>query len=100
MISLDTAKDIALTYREIEASEKLLKEIEHAMQTNDCADVRDVFGRVQGNIEMGIPSGPSSRRIFHLQWKLARPVIEAHILDCKTRLKILNEKAKSELETM
>lgn len=97
MISLETVKEMALTYREIEASEKLLADIDAASRSYNAEDIRDVFGRVQGNIELGVPSGENSKRIFRLQWSLAKPVIEAHIAHCKTQLTILNEKAKSEL---
>jgi len=93
MIKQQTATDIALIYREIKASEDLLAEIEQAQATFSQKDIRDVFGRVQGNIEVGVPNGDSSKRIFRMQWKLAKPVIEAHIADCEAQLTALNEKA-------
>lgn len=98
MIKLETATDIALIYREIKVSEDLLSEIEKAQENSNPKDILDVFGRVQGNIEVGIPSGDSSRRIYRMQWRLAKPVIEAHIADCKAQLAALNEKAAMELK--
>jgi len=60
MIKQQTATDIALIYREIKASEDLLAEIEQAQATFSQKDIRDVFGRVQGNIEVGVPNGDRS----------------------------------------
>lgn len=69
MINEKTATDIALIYREIKASEDLLSEIQQAQSAFNPKDIRDVFGRIQGNIEVGIPMGESSKRIFRMQWK-------------------------------
>lgn len=96
MINEQTATDIALIYREIKVSEDLLSDIEKAQDSSSPKDIRDVFGRVQGNIEVGVPNGDSSRRLYRMQWKLAKPVIEAHIADCKSQLSALNEKALTE----
>ncbi len=98
MIKQQTAVDIALIYREIEASKGLLSEIEKAQDSFNPKDIRDVFGRVQGNIEVGVPNGDSSKRIFRMQWKLAKPVIQAHIADCEAQLVALNEKASIEAQ--
>ncbi len=99
MIKQQTAVDIALIYREIETSEDLLTKIEQAQDGSSPKDIRDVFGRVQGNIEVGIPNGDSSKRIFRMQWKLAKPVIQAHIADCNAQLMALNEKASIEAQS-
>lgn len=58
MISRDTATDIALAYREIEAGEKLLAEISDAIDRagRGNPDLRDAFGRPAGGLELGVPS--------------------------------------------
>ena len=96
MIQKETATDIALAYREIETSQKLLADIEKAQDTVKPVDIRDVFGRPTKTMEVGVPTGDSSRRIFQMDYKLAKPVIEAHIAQCKAKLSALNEKAIAE----
>lgn len=98
MISLRTATDIALAYREIETAEKMLVDVERVTKDHDYKDVRDAFGRPRNALELGIPTGNSSKRLFQVQWSLARPVIEAHIASCRSQLYALMQKAKSELE--
>lgn len=97
MISPETATDIAVIYRDIDAAEKLLDEVRKAIDSFEQVDIRDVFGRRCRTLEMGVPSGESSRRIFHVPYQLAVPVIEATIASHKARLTALAEKARFEL---
>lgn len=100
MISKETAIDIALAHREIETAEKLLAEIQSAIKNYDEPDIRDVFGRSQHGLQLGVPSGSNSQRLFNVPWCLAGPVIEAHIANCRSQLRALNEKARHEAATV
>lgn len=97
MISQQTAFDIAFIYREIEVAEKLLGEISEALSRRQIPDIRDGFGRPQQGLELGIPVGENSRRMFKVDWSLSKPVIEAHILNLRGQLGALNAKARVEL---
>lgn len=98
MITKNTATDIALAYREIEVAEKLLAEIAETMERRETPDVRDAFGRRRNGLELGVPSGDSSNRLFDVPWNLARPIIEAHIASKRALLSALTEKARGEIE--
>jgi hypothetical protein len=97
MISKDTATDIALAYREVETAEKLLAEIADALGKRQMPDIRDAFGRPQGGLQLGVPSGENGQRLFNVPWSLAKPVIEAHIALHRSRISALAEKARIEL---
>lgn len=96
-ISRETATDMAVIYRDIEAAEKLLDDVRQAVAKVGEVDIRDVFGRRQNALELGIPSGDNSRRILRVPYDLAIPVIEATIASHRARLTALGEKAKAEL---
>lgn len=98
-ISKQTAMDIALAYREIEAAEGLLNDVREAMDQfgRKPTDIRDAFGRVQHGLQLGVPSGDNGHRLFNVQYSLAVPVIEAHIAHQKAKLAALTEKARAEL---
>lgn len=96
-ISKDTATQIALAYRELETAEKLLAQITEALSRRSAPDIRDLFGRVQDGLQLGVPTGDMSSRLFHVPWSMARPVIEAHIAQQRAIIAALSEKAKTEL---
>ncbi len=99
MISKQTAMDIALAYREIETAETLLADIRKATDgPHRQEDIRDAFGRVQHGLQLGIPSGPGSHRLFNVPYSLAIPVIEAHVASQRAQISALNEKARHEVE--
>ncbi len=93
MITKQTAMDIALAYREIETAEKLLADITEAQSQRKLPDIRDAFGRPQCGLQLGVPCGDTSQRIFDVPWPLAKPIIEAHIAAKKAIISALNEKA-------
>lgn len=93
MITKQTAMDIALTYREIETAEGLLKDISEGMARRAAPDIRDVFGRHHGGLQLGVPSGENSHRLFNVPWPLAKVVIEAHLAAQHQIVAALNAKA-------
>lgn len=99
MITKQTATNIAYAYREIESAEKLLAEITEALRHKKAPDIRDAFGRMQDGLQLGVPTGESSLRLFNVAWPLAKVVIEAHIAQQKAVLSALNEKARIEAST-
>jgi hypothetical protein len=96
-ISQKTATDIAFAYREIETAEKLLAGITEAWDRPGAPDIRDAFGRQQDGLQLGVPSGSSSQRLFNVPWRLARPIIEAHIAEKRACVAALTEKARAEM---
>ena len=99
MISKETATDIAMAYREIETAENLLDQVREEVEKRFAgkSDLRDVFGRDHRCLQLGVPSGETSQRLFNVQYNLAIPVIEAHIGECRAKLVALNAVAASEL---
>lgn len=97
MISAQTATDIALAYREIATAEKLLAELSDAMDRRKVPDLRDAFGRIQDGLQLGVPSGDMSQRMFNVPWSVVKPVIELHIAHHKARIQTLNMTAAAEL---
>ena len=87
--------DIALSYREIAS---VLSEITEAMRRHDPVDIRDVFGRRQDGLELGVPSGRNAHRLFNVPWTLAKPIIEANIAHHRSVIAALNEKARVEID--
>lgn len=99
-ISAETATSIAMTHREIQTAEKLLEDVRETVQRRGeiSHDLRDVFGRTHDDLELGVPSGDTSKRLFRLPYSLAIPVIEAHIAACWQKLAVLDVKARIELD--
>ncbi|SEM55268.1 hypothetical protein SAMN05192583_0601 [Sphingomonas gellani] len=97
MISFETARDIAYAYREVETAEKLLAELAEAKTWHKPPDVRDAFGRRQDGLQLGVPSGDSSRRMYHVAWELAVPIVEAHMAASRAKIAALCVKAAAEL---
>ncbi len=96
MLTNETAYRIAVTYKEIESGEQLLSDVKAAIEKSEAVDIRDAFGRRVRRIEIGIPSGDNARRLLHVEYELAVPVIEAHIAQQRAKLKALNEIARVE----
>lgn len=97
IISQQTAMDIALAHREIETATKLLDEIRKAVSDRTAPDIRDAFGRRQGGLQLGVPTGRDGHRLFDVPWSLAEPIIQAHIENQNARLRILTERARIEI---
>src|ERR1017187_8128231 len=97
MITQKTAYDIWVCYNEIEKGEKLLTDIQEELSHHRLPNLRDAFGQSQ-NLQLGVPSGSSSHRLFDVKPELAVCVITAHIGDKKAKLIALQTIAKQELE--
>lgn len=98
-VSKETATDIAFAYREIAAAEELLAKIEESLSSASRVpvDIRDAFGRQQGGLQLGVPSGAGSHTLYNVPWRLAKPVIEAHIAEKRACIAALTEKARAEI---
>lgn len=96
MITKQTAMDIALAYREVETAEGLLEHIREARSRYTPPDVRDAFGRHQNGLQLGVPSGESSQRMFNVPWSVAVPIIELHIANQRALIQALTIKAREE----
>lgn len=94
-VSMETAKAIALAHREIEAAQRLLDDVDAAMASSsfDQKDIRDAFGRRHDGLQLGVPSGSGGQRIFNVPFSMCRPIIEAHIANQETVIKLYSEKA-------
>lgn len=94
-VSAETAKAIAFAHREIETAEKLLVDVDAAMSKSsfDQEDIRDVFGRRQDGLQLGVPSGQGSQRLFNVPFAMCKPIIEAHIANQRTIVQLYSEKA-------
>lgn len=97
LISKQTAMDIALAYREVEAAEGLLADVRAAVARIGQRDIRDAFGRRHDGLQLGVPSGESSHRLFNVPFQLAEPIIETHIARQRALIAALTEKAKAEM---
>lgn len=97
MITKQTAMEIALAYREVETAEKLLADLKEARARHSAPDIRDAFGRLQNGLQLGVPSGENSHRLFNVPWTLAEPIIQAHIANQRAIIAALSEKASAEL---
>lgn len=95
MITKKTAYDIWIAYDEIEKSEKLLAEMQAQLSRGETVSLRDAFGRPR-SLQLGVPSGENSHRLFDVNPGLAVAVIKAHIADHKARLDALNLQAHAE----
>jgi hypothetical protein len=101
VISQETAGKIWNAYREIEAGEKLLADMDEAakdyQQDVRRETVKDAFGR-RRHLTLGVPSGSDCHRILDVAPSLARSVIIAHIANKKAELTAMNEQARIEIE--
>ncbi len=94
ILSQELAMKIFNAHSEILRANKLLDEINIYLsksEDNEPTEVlRDAFGRQQHKLELGIPSGHSSRSIISLSPQLGKYIIEAHLSDMEKELKELS----------
>ena len=102
IIKKETAAKIWQCYREIEAAEKLLQDMEERRKKYPgdeyAQKLENAFGRGQ-NLQLGIPSGENSHSLFNVSPDLAGAVIRSHVAAKKAELIKVNEQAGIELDT-
>ena len=100
MITQETCAAIYAAHREILAGEKLLEDMKKERSRMDADKyapvLKDAFGRVR-QLQLGIPSGENSHRLFDVSPVLAESVIRAHIENKRAELVEANERARIEL---
>jgi len=100
MITQQTAADIWQCYREIEAGEKLLVDMEERKEKHPddkyAQCLEDIAGR-RRSLQLSIPSGSSGHKLIGVSQEIAFSVIRAHIAAKKAELAVTNEQARIEL---
>lgn len=97
MITKQTAYEICLAFNEIEHGEQLLADLEQLRKEGKEPNIRDVFGRPRG-LQLGVPSGKDSHRIFDVSPVMGVAIIKTHIEAKRQELTVLNERAGIELK--
>ncbi|MBC8125820.1 MAG: hypothetical protein H8M99_01550 [Gloeobacteraceae cyanobacterium ES-bin-144] len=102
MITQETAAAIWHAYREIATAEKLLADMKAEREkpfselNKHSPTIKDAFGRPR-HLELGIPSGDNSHRIFQVNPQMAESIIRSHIGQKQAELVDANERARIEL---
>lgn len=100
MITAATAARIWNCYREMDAAEKLLEDMHDSLNSDrgspEAGSLSDAFGR-RRRLQLGVPSGENSHRLFNVDPHLAISVINAHIANKQAELVSANEQARIEL---
>lgn len=99
MITQETAAAIWNAYREIEAGEKMLADMEKESKwemDKTAPALKDAFGHKR-HLQLGVPSGDNSHRLLSVNPALAVSVIRAHIANKRKELVEANERARIEL---
>ena len=100
MITYETAVKIAHCHKEIENSIELLAGLDEELRKNEAEtepSFHNAFGERIG-LQLGVPSGPSSHRLFKVSPDLSKKVIQEHIDAQHDRLAELMEEAQKELK--
>ena len=102
MLSKKTCEEIWHCHREIDAGNNLLSDIRNTIEKTGLKNdpprsLKDDFG---GDIrlQLGVPNGDNSHRLFYLSPDLALPVVVAHIANKRARLVELNQIARMEID--
>ncbi len=97
MITKETCQKIWSCHDGIEKCHKLLADMKKELERTGDERLIDAFGSKKG-LQLGVPSGDSSHRIFNVRIDLAMKIIEAHIEDNETELIRLKSIAEIELK--
>lgn len=99
MITKETAVKIWNCYNEIDSAEKLLQEMRESLkqQPDDPPSLRNAFGERVG-LQLGVPTGSDSQRIFGVNTEMGVKIIINHIEEKKKRLEELRAIATIELK--
>lgn len=96
MITKETAADIWHAYNETEKAEELLK---HCAEQLERTGTLDCLKDSRGNgLTLGIPSGPGSHSLYHVDPVIAVRLIQSHIDLKQIRLKELMAIAQLQLK--
>ncbi len=102
MITAETAFRIWNCYREIRTAENLLADMAKAekecRRERHAARLKDAFGD-RRDLQLGVPCGDDSQRLFDVPHQLAKSVIRVHIAAKQAELVEANEQARIELDT-
>ena len=98
MITKELAMSIWRCYQEIESAQKLHEECKEMIDKVHPDHWRDSFGRERG-LEMGVPSGDNSRRIFQVNPTAALLVLTDHIHRKTIELENLQSQAQDALRS-
>lgn len=99
MITKETVVKIWNCYNEIESAEKLMEEMAESLRKrpDEVPSLRNAFGDRCG-LQLGVPSGNDSQRIFGVNTEMGVKIILNHIAEKKQRLEELRTIAMSELK--
>lgn len=94
IVSKEQAESVYRCHREIEAGEKLLVEVQRVVNAarNDASTplgLVDAYGRERG-LQLGVPCSDNAHRLFDVPWRLAVPIIKAHIAEKQAELELLS----------
>lgn len=78
MITKDTCANMWRSYNEIEKANQLIDDLKEQLEKHGDLLLPDAFGRAKG-LQLGVPSGHDSHRLFDVPPHIAIQVIEAHI---------------------
>ena len=78
MISKETAARIYNCHYEIEKAKKLIADMQEVIAKTGKIELKNAFGDMKG-LQLGVPSGSDSHRLFNVPLDLAVGIIEAHI---------------------
>lgn len=93
MISMELAAKIWRCHQEIETATLLHKEALDMIAKAEPPHWKDAFGRQQG-LQLGIPSGDNSRRLFDVSPSASVAVLVDHIASKGKELRQLNKEAQ------
>lgn len=99
MISKKTAVQIFTCYQEIENAEKIIEDLLESRKKSpdEVPSLSNAFGEKCG-LQLGVPSGSNSHRLFHVNFEMSLKIIEQHIKDKNKRLRELEAIARLELK--
>lgn len=95
MITKGTAQKIWNCYEQIERCKMLISDMKEELEKTGDERLIDAFGEKKG-LQLGVPCGSGSHRLFDVRVDLAMNIISSHIEDNEKEL--LRLKALAEIE--
>lgn len=99
MITKETVYEIGRVYREIEAGEKLLAQVDEELaKEKESIGFHGEIRSTARNCQLGWPMRDhDGYQLYNVEPKIARSVIVAHLADQKAKLEKLSEVARLEV---